>query len=126
MFFCAAWDCVSTGIIAWKSPVNDDLITVTRVPQQQLASNLCYGRCSGFLFNPVQVTFTEKGKKKSKIGKQGTARDYGCYQSGHDQGLVFTLKTRTEPIPGRPHQLIGPNQILALPKLATSHPTQDP
>lgn len=62
MFFCTAWDCVSMGTIAWKPPVNDDLITVTRVPQQ-LASNLWYGRCPGFLSNPIQVSFTGKGKK---------------------------------------------------------------
>lgn len=89
-FYCKEWGCESTGTVYWTPPVKD-LITVKRVPQTPLASDPRYGRCASFLCNPVSITWTEEGRRFSDWG---AGRTWGLrlYQSGYDQGLLFTIQ----------------------------------
>uniref|UniRef100_A0A8C7E6B7 Envelope protein n=1 Tax=Naja naja TaxID=35670 RepID=A0A8C7E6B7_NAJNA len=57
VYFCASWDCVSSGHISWDPPLKGDFITLRKA-----AENLLCGRDKPQKCNPVKVSFTSQGK----------------------------------------------------------------
>lgn len=71
-YFCASWDCVSTGNISWDPPVKDDLIQVERskpgIPcnarQIGVGANKRFHSLTPC--NPLTITFTREGMNYRK------------------------------------------------------------
>lgn len=60
-FFCASWDCVSTGYIYWMAPISTDLITINKAPDS-------YGSCEQAC-NPATLDFTIQGQNPANKDK---------------------------------------------------------
>lgn len=108
-FFCASWDCISTGDITWDPPVKNDLISVTRakdspnckIPKRRVTSIV---PC-----NPILIRFTDEGKKYQKWN-QGVTWGLRVYADGYDAGGVFSIKMSLKNV--QPPINIGPNLVL--------------
>lgn len=96
-YYCAQWGCEMTGTGSWIK--HKGHIIVQRVPLPRLATNPLYGRCTSYLCNPVKVTFTEEGRRVTdwEAGRMWGLR---LYQTGYDQGLLFSIRRSIQPIQG--------------------------
>uniref|UniRef100_A0A8C6VCQ6 Envelope glycoprotein n=1 Tax=Naja naja TaxID=35670 RepID=A0A8C6VCQ6_NAJNA len=92
VYFCASWDCISTGHISWTPPLTGDFITLRKA-----AENLLCGRDKPQKCNPVKVSFT--------ITWGGR-----IYDRSRNDGNIFTIKLIQTP--ARPPVLKGPNNVL--------------
>ena len=64
-----------------------------------------------FLCNPVRLKFSTEGKK---FPGWEARQSWGLqlYQSGYDNGLLFTVRFKVGPVQIGPIQGIGPNSVL--------------
>lgn len=120
-YFCAHWDCVSTGEITWDPPLKNDLITLKRTGENVK----CVRNQRGVWVNcnPVKISFTTQGKKyggwQAGVTWGGRIRD----KSG-DPGNIFTIKLIQTPI--APPVPVGPKNILTNHKVPPPQPTGAP
>ena len=116
-FYCYAWGCETTGNTYWAPTSSWDLIAVKRVVSQQggLSVSSCgvgywtgEGPCTDFTCNPLNITFTGKGKENRDWVK---GRQWGLrfYKGGYDDGLVFRIRLQFGSRSSKP---VGPNKIL--------------
>lgn len=102
-FYCATWGCESTGTVDWEPPTRGDLITLSRVPGPTGLTgghgrgSLVTGPCMRFLCNLVRLKFSTEGKKFPSW-EAGQSWGLRLYQSGYDNGLLFTVRLKIEPI----------------------------
>lgn len=109
-YYCAAWGCETTGNTYWNPTSSWDLIAV----QKNLTVTNCYnqGWC-----NPLNISFTEKGKL-SREWVKGRTWGLRFYMSGGDNGFTFSIKLKVE----TPTAVqVGPNLVLSKPRSPTAH-----
>uniref|UniRef100_A0A8C6YG54 Envelope protein n=1 Tax=Naja naja TaxID=35670 RepID=A0A8C6YG54_NAJNA len=123
VYFCASWDCISTGHISWDPPPKGDFITLSKAAEKLRCSKKERGKDISQNCNLVKVSFTAQGKKYR--GWQGGATWGGCiYDNSRDEGNIVTIKLIQSPaetlVP------IGPNNILTNCREPTPQPTSIP
>uniref|UniRef100_A0A5F9CS71 Envelope protein n=1 Tax=Oryctolagus cuniculus TaxID=9986 RepID=A0A5F9CS71_RABIT len=119
--YCKAWGCETTGSVHWKPSSQWDWISVHRnyIPEGYtmcLFNPKVPGWChSTPLCNPLNITFTNKGKELSTLAEWIKGRAWGLryYVSGTDFGLWFTirLKKTVAPVAVGPNPAVRPNPI---------------
>lgn len=102
-YFCAAWDCETTGDGYWNPSSTWDFITVKRL--SQITWN-CKRWC-----NPLVISFTPAGMKHSWA--HPVTWGLRLYISGSDPGLLFSIKLLQEPPQFKPIA-IGPNPLFTI------------
>ena len=104
------------------------MITLSRVPGPARSDwkawvgrrSLIVGPRIGFLCNPIRLKFSTKGKRFPSW-EAGQSWGLRLYQSGYDNGLLFTIKLKVQPIQTGPSQGIGHTPVLV-----PREPTQAP
>lgn len=112
-FYCKAWGGETTGAAYWKPSSQSSWISVGRnfTPNVEDCPALGTYPCSSIpLCMPLNITFTEQGKKAS-IADWIKGRTWGLrfYVSGSDPGLMITIRLRVETLHPKP---MGPNSVL--------------
>lgn len=127
-YFCKAWGCETTGNTYWKPSSTWDLIRVKRTTQGEsrtwrpLTRAYCWGfpgelstywegegPCINFTCNPLNISFTQKGRGTAQDWIKGKTWGLRFFMTGQDQGFTFMIKLKIE----EPSASIGPNQVLA-------------
>lgn len=128
-YFCASWDCVSTGHISWTAPVADDLIKVTKAPGSYTpgltqSKTGWHGPCEQTRCNPITLEFTSKGKETKQQQQWINGMTWGLrlYVTGGDPGVLFTVRLYVGIDQGT---LIGPTPAI-LPPAKAPPPSQSP
>ena len=106
-------------MVDWEPPIRGDLITLGHIPGPTGSTgghgreSLITGPCMNFLCNPVRLKFSMEGKM---FPGWEARQSWGLqlYQSGYDNGLLFTVRFKVGPIQIGPIQGIGPNSVLVL------------
>lgn len=94
-FFCAAWGCEETGTVYWKTnPPPYSLIQVSMKPWEENKGNRCQ---TNFTCNTLSISFTSQGRK-FKQWDQGVMWGLRLYQTGYDNGVLFTITQKVEHI----------------------------
>ena len=104
-------------MVDWEPPICGYLITLGHVPGPTGSTgghereSLITGPCMNFLCNPVRLKFSMEGKM---FPGWEARQSWGLrlYQSGYDNGLLFTIRLKVGSIQISPNQGIGPNSVL--------------
>ena len=84
--------------------------------------SLIVGPRIGFLCNPIRLKFSTKGKRFPSW-EAGQSWGLRLYQSGYDNGLLFTIRLKVQPIQTGPSQGIGHTPVL-VPREPTRAPSE--
>lgn len=100
--YCKAWGCETTGSAWWKPSSSWDWITVHRnfTPGWENCRYSSTGPCDS-LCNPLNITFTTKGRDISTLSSWMKGRTWGLryYVTGYDFGLWFTIRLKNTSAP---------------------------
>lgn len=91
-YYCQAWGCETTGTGYWIRQPGWELITVKR--------NITTASGWPGWINPLNITFTLEGRKRSIIHEWKTGLWWGLrlYQTGTDEGVLFKIQLKEEPL----------------------------
>lgn len=103
-YYCRTWGCETTGDGWWISQPGWELI---RVKRNQTRTHQYPG-----WVNPLNITFTLEGRKKSILHKWMAGMWWGLrlYKTAEDDGVLFNIRLREEPID--PPKPLGPGLVL--------------
>lgn len=103
-YYCQIWDCETTGTGWWIQQPGWELIQVKR--------NLTNTHRYPGWVNPLNISFTLEGSKKSILAKWLAGMWWGLrlYKTAEDDGVLFGIRLREEPI--SPPKPLGPGVVL--------------
>lgn len=118
---CKAWGCETTGDTYWKPSSSWDYITLKRLnpPSRETRDPTVLGeptdktvrQCKASWCNPLQITFTEAGKKAPwEATSTGFQWSICLYEQGPDDCLNFKIRLRKKAL--EQALALGPNPVL--------------
>lgn len=129
-YFCSSWGCETTGDAYWKPSSSKEFITILKnFTSHGKSPSDCYRPPESYYRGgkslPLQIQFTERGKKH--LAPWLTGRTWGLrwFMTGGDLGIILKIRLSQTPImmsPTGPNPVLGDQRAPSVPRQPESPP----